>query len=110
MSCSLSRRQFLLHMGAFAAGASRSASASGHARRGSSLKRTISADPLTLAGSTDEIAQDFSHALDVAAREFGGGFVELRELWGKNLFALAAAQLDEARSLLKRFNLRVSSI
>lgn len=63
-----------------------------------------------LAVISDEISQDFGHALEVAAKEFGLGFVELRELWGKNLFALDAKQISEAQGLLKRFNLRVSSI
>ncbi len=110
MSYSLSRRQFLFRVGAFAAIASRRATARGRAPRHSSMKHTVAADPFTLAVITDEITQDFGHALDVAAKEFQLGAVELRELWGKNLFALDAAQLGEAVALLKRFNLRVSSI
>jgi len=74
------------------------------------MKYTAAAEPFTLAVITDEIAQDFGHALEVSAKEFQLGAVELRELWGKNLFALDAAQLGEAVALLKRFNLRVSSI
>jgi L-ribulose-5-phosphate 3-epimerase len=74
------------------------------------MNRAASADLFALAVITDEIAQDFGHALEVAAKEFRLGFIELRELWGKNLFALDAAQLNEARALLKRFDLRVSSI
>ncbi|MFL6215882.1 MAG: sugar phosphate isomerase/epimerase family protein [Blastocatellia bacterium] len=112
MSCSLSRRQFIFGLSAIAAGASRSTMtpARASASRDSSLKRPVAADPFTLAVITDEIAQDFGHALEVAAKEFQLGFVELRELWGKNLFALDAAQIREASALLKRFNLRVSSI
>src|SRR4029077_9348259 len=34
---------------------------------------------------TDEISHDFGHALEVAADEFGLGFVELRGLWKKNI-------------------------
>ena len=110
MSCSLSRRQFLFRLGAIAAGASRRTTARGRPPRSSSMNRAASADPFALAVISDEIAQDFGHALEVAAKEFRLGFVELRELWGKNLFALDAAQLNEARALLKRFDLRVSSI
>src|SRR5437764_5113364 len=112
MSCSLSRRQFIVGIGAFAVLSSRQtrASARSLAPRDSSMKPSAFADPFTLAVITDEIAQDFGHALEVAAKEFGLGFVELRELWGKNLFALDAKQIAEARALLKRFNLRVSSI
>lgn len=59
---------------------------------------------------TDEITQDFGHAVEVAAREFGLGYVELRELWGKNLMKLDAKEVGEARRLLERNRLRVSSI
>src|SRR6185369_11311202 len=59
---------------------------------------------------TDEITQDFGHAVEVAAREFGLGYVELRELWGKNLMKLDAKEVGEARRLLERSRLRVSSI
>ena len=112
MSWCLSRRQFLFGLGAVAAVASKrpTARARSRAPRDSSTKRAANTDPFTLSVISDEIAQDFGHALEVAAKEFGLGFVELRELWGKNLFALDAAQINEARTLLKRFNLRVSSI
>ncbi len=59
---------------------------------------------------TDEITQDFGHALEIASKEFGLGYVELRELWGKNLMKLDAKEVGEARGLLERFRLRVSSI
>jgi sugar phosphate isomerase/epimerase len=58
----------------------------------------------------DEITTDFGRALEVAAREFGLGFVEIREMWGKNVMALDAKQIGEARTLLERYRLRVSSI
>ncbi|HJQ23558.1 MAG TPA: sugar phosphate isomerase/epimerase family protein [Blastocatellia bacterium] len=111
MTSIFSRRQFILGIGASVAFASRRPTASGRVRAGrDSSKRRAAAEPFTLAVITDEISQDFGHALEVAAREFGLGFVELRELWGKNLFALDAKQVDEARALLKRYNVRVSSI
>jgi sugar phosphate isomerase/epimerase len=59
---------------------------------------------------TDEITQDFGHALEVAAKEFGLGLVEIRGLWGKNIMALDAKEIAEARRLLEKFKLRVSSI
>jgi L-ribulose-5-phosphate 3-epimerase len=58
----------------------------------------------------DEITTDFGRALEVAAKEFGLGFVEIREMWGKNIMALDAKQIGEARNLLERYRLRVSSI
>lgn len=59
---------------------------------------------------TDEISNDFERALDVAAREFALGFVEIRELWGKNIMALDSKEVADARRLLERYRLRVSSI
>jgi L-ribulose-5-phosphate 3-epimerase len=59
---------------------------------------------------TDEITNDFGHALEVASREFHLSFVEIRELWGKNIMALDAKQIAEARQLLERSRLRVSAI
>src|SRR3984893_16590158 len=59
---------------------------------------------------TDEITQDFGHALEVATKEFGLGFVEIRGMWGKNIMALDAKEIAEARNLLEKYKLRVSSI
>src|SRR6516165_1534040 len=59
---------------------------------------------------TDEITQDFGHALEVAANDFGLGFVELRELWGKNIVNLDEKEVAEAKSLLAKYNLRVTDI
>ncbi|HST21050.1 MAG TPA: sugar phosphate isomerase/epimerase, partial [Blastocatellia bacterium] len=59
---------------------------------------------------TDEITSDFGHALEVASKEFHLSFVEIRELWGKNIMALDAKQIAEARQLLERSRLRVSAI
>lgn len=59
---------------------------------------------------TDEITNDFGRALEVAAKEFALGFVEIRELWGKNIMALDSKEIGEARRLLERYRLRVSSI
>jgi sugar phosphate isomerase/epimerase len=59
---------------------------------------------------TDEITQDLGRALDVAANEFGLGYVEIREMWGKNIMNLDSKEIDEARRLLEKYKLRVSSI
>jgi hypothetical protein len=55
--------------------------------------------PFKLSILTDEISQDFGQVLEVAAGEFGLGWVELRELWNKNITALDAGQVEEARRL-----------
>lgn len=59
---------------------------------------------------TDEISQDFEHCLQVAAREFGLGFVEIRTLWNKNVVRLEPNELDQARRLLDKYQLKVSDI
>ena len=59
---------------------------------------------------TDEITQDLGRALEVAASEFGLGYVELREMWGKNIMNLDSKEIAEARRLLEKHKLRVSSI
>jgi L-ribulose-5-phosphate 3-epimerase len=59
---------------------------------------------------TDEITQDFGRALEVAAKEFGLGFVELRGLWNKNIVALDAKEVSEARKLLEQYELKVTDI
>ncbi len=59
---------------------------------------------------TDEITQDFAHALDVATNEFGVGFVELRGLWNKNIVNLDENQVNEAKKLLAKFDLKVTDI
>ena len=72
MSFQIRRREFIAGMGA-AALAGKAAWASMDS-------------PFHLGVITDEISQDFGHACDVAANDFGMHFIELRELWGKNLF------------------------
>jgi sugar phosphate isomerase/epimerase len=59
---------------------------------------------------TDEITHDFGRALEIASREFGLGHVELRGMWNKNIMALDSKEIAEARRLLERFGLRVTSI
>jgi L-ribulose-5-phosphate 3-epimerase len=59
---------------------------------------------------SDEITHDLGRALEVASREFGLGHVELRGMWGKNIMRLDSNEIAEARRLLERFKLRVSSI
>ena len=58
----------------------------------------------------DEIAADFGRAAEVAAQDFGLQLIELRALWGKNIMRLDAKEIAEARRILEKYNLRVSSI
>jgi len=59
---------------------------------------------------TDEITQDFGHAVDVAANEFGLGCVEIRGLWNKNVVNLEEKEVVEVQRLLKKYDLKVTDI
>jgi L-ribulose-5-phosphate 3-epimerase len=64
----------------------------------------------TLSVLTDEISQDFGRACEVAAQEFGLGYVELRAMHGKNIMNWDAHDVADARGVLERFKLRVSEM
>lgn len=59
---------------------------------------------------SDEISQDFDHACYVVAKEWNLGFVELREVWGKNLQVISDDQIAEVRKILSKYNLQVTDI
>lgn len=63
----------------------------------------------TLSVLTDEIDQDFAHALDVA-EEWGLQTIELHKLWGKNICDLEPAELTRALRMTRERGLRVSAI
>lgn len=58
----------------------------------------------------DEITQDFGRACEVAAQEFGLQFIEIRAMWGKNIMRLDEKEIAEARRILEKYKLRVSTI
>ena len=72
--------------------------------------RGRAASSFKLSVITDEISQDLAHACEVAARDFGLGWVELRAMHNKNVMSWDAKDIAEARSILQKFNLRVSEI
>jgi sugar phosphate isomerase/epimerase len=59
---------------------------------------------------SDEISQDFDHACYVIAKEWNLSFVELREVWGKNLQVISDDQIAEARRILSKYKLQVTDI
>jgi sugar phosphate isomerase/epimerase len=59
---------------------------------------------------SDEISQDFDHACYVIAKEWGLHFVELREVWGKNLQVISDDQIAEAQKILAKYELQVTDI
>jgi sugar phosphate isomerase/epimerase len=59
---------------------------------------------------SDEISQDFDHACFVIAKQFGLRFVELREMWGKNLQQSSDQQIADAKKILSKYGLTVTDI
>src|SRR5712692_9196841 len=74
------------------------------------LGAALRAESFTLSVLTDEISQDLGHACEIAANEFGLGYVELRSAHDKNIMSWDAHDVAEARRILARFNLRVSEL
>jgi L-ribulose-5-phosphate 3-epimerase len=120
----MARRKFLAGLGATAAAAA--SPFPGHAMKGS-LRLSRAMDdflsdpqnagqaqpihsPFRVAVINDEVSEDFDRACDVASREFGMQWIELRGLWNKNILNLDANEVAEARRILQKFNLRVTDI
>ncbi|HMF96636.1 MAG TPA: sugar phosphate isomerase/epimerase family protein [Vicinamibacterales bacterium] len=70
----------------------------------------LSAAGFRLSVITDEISQDFGHACEIAAREFGLGWVELRAMHDKNIINWDAHDIADAKAILQKFDLRVSEV
>ena len=70
----------------------------------------MSKSPFHISVINDEISQDFGHACEVAAKQFGMGWIELRGMWNKNVVGLDSREVDEAVRLVKQNNLRVTDI
>jgi sugar phosphate isomerase/epimerase len=66
--------------------------------------------PFRIAVINDELGQDFGRACEVASREFGMEWLELRGMWNKNILNLDATEVAEARRVLERYKLRVTDV
>lgn len=86
---------------------------------GGAAALTASMAPLRLLAETahfkvgvisDEISQDFDHACHVIRNEYGLRFVEMREMWGKNLQASTDAELQQAQTILAKYGLTATDI
>src|SRR5256885_17187029 len=100
------RREFLQGLGA--AGAATAAalrSIPGYASSDTPVK-----SPFRIAVINDEIGQDFGHVCEIASKEFGMEWIELRGMWNKNLLKLDAKEVEEARRTLEKNKLRVTDI
>lgn len=101
----ITRRRFLATAGTAAAAAAVPASLSALP-----LGRVAPRSPFKLAVITDEIGQDLARAAEIAANDFGMTWVELREVWSKNILRLDENEVQEARRILARFKLGVTAI
>ncbi len=66
--------------------------------------------PFRIAVINDELGQDFGRSCEVASREFGMEWIELRGMWNKNILKLDATEVAEARRILEKYQLRVTDI
>jgi L-ribulose-5-phosphate 3-epimerase len=66
--------------------------------------------PFRIAVINDELGQDFGRSCEVASREFGMEWIELRGMWNKNILKLDATEVAEARRILEKYKLRVTDI
>ena len=66
--------------------------------------------PFRVAVINDELGQDFGRACEVASREFGMEWIELRGMWSKNLLNPGSKEVDDARRILEKYKLRVTDI
>ena len=66
--------------------------------------------PFRLAVINDEITQDFGRACEIASKDFGLSWIELRGMWNKNIADLDSTEIAEARKILEKYKLRVTDI
>jgi sugar phosphate isomerase/epimerase len=100
MSVQFARREFLAGMVAV--------TAANAASRFSPMPDNKS--PFRVSALNDEISQDFGHACEVASRDFGMGWIELRGMWKKNIVNLDEKEVAEARRILEKYQLKVTDI
>ena len=95
----LPRRRFLTGMAAMTA-----------ATAASRFALAQSTSPFRVSVINDEISQDFAHSCEVASKEFGMHWIELRSLWNKNIVALDEKEIGETLRLLDKYQLKVTDI
>jgi L-ribulose-5-phosphate 3-epimerase len=66
--------------------------------------------PFRLAVINDEITQDFERGCQIASKDFGLQWIELRGMWNKNISDLDSKEIAEARRILEKYQLRVTDI
>lgn len=76
----------------------------------STTARAFAACPFKLSVINDELTQDFGRACEIAAKDFGLHWIELRGMWNKNITELDEKEIAESQRLLKKFDLQVTDI
>jgi L-ribulose-5-phosphate 3-epimerase len=100
MNSSRPRRDFLIGLGAIAAGS---------VFPQTSFCSDLAKSPFRVSVINDEISQDFERACSLASG-FGMKWIELRGMWNKNVLDLDAHEISESKRLLKKHDLRVTDI
>lgn len=108
MPVQFARREFLAGMVAITA--SQAANAASRFSPASGFRPADSHSPFRVSVINDEISQDFGHACEVASREFGMNWIELRGMWKKNIISLDENEVAEARRILEKYQLKVTDI
>jgi len=72
--------------------------------------RADTGSPFRVSVINDEISQDFGHVCEIASREFGMRWIELRGMWKKNIVNLDDNEVAEARRILEKYQLKVTDI
>jgi Xylose isomerase-like TIM barrel len=104
------RRKFIKDIGAIGAATVASVMPAFSAVSGMETESGRSKSLFRTAVINDEISQDFGRACEVAAKEFGMSWIELRGMWKKNILNLDATEVAEAQRILKKYDLRVTDI
>src|SRR6202012_6287797 len=71
---------------------------------------SATACPFRLSVINDELTPDFGRACEIATKDFGLHWIELRSMWNKNVTELDAKEIAESRAILKKYELRVTDI
>src|ERR1700744_2884341 len=74
------------------------------------LARAAACCPFHLSVINDELTPDFGRACEIAAKDFGLQWIEIRSMWNKNVTELDAKEIAESRAILKKYELRVTDI
>lgn len=74
------------------------------------LDAQLPQSPFRIAVINDEITQDFGRACEIASRDFGMRWIELRSMWKKNVVNLDSSEIAEAHRILRKFDLQVTDI